>query len=487
MAIQTNTEVAKLLIGGQWVESTEGKYLETYNPATGEVVGKVPEGTIEDIHKAVAAAKQGQPALAALSLFERSALLNKIANALELRKEEIARVCSLEEGKPLYGEAIFEVGAAVQGFRNAAEQVKYLEGTTIPVEGKTKKAFNFYQPKGIYAVITPFNFPVNIPVEYIGPNIAAGNAIVWVPAPTTALTGLKLAEVIQSAGIPDGVLNVVTGKGEVIGDELVGHPDINGIGFTGSTPTGNIISRRGAGKHQVMELGGNGPTIVLEDADVAKAAESIFYGCFVNAGQTCSSTERILIHESLQDEFVEKLLAKVQAEIKLGDPLLAETTMGPLHNEGIASKMDAHVQDAIAKGAELVYGGKRASGYSTNLYYEPTILKNCSQDSLVNLEETFGPIAPIVTFKTKEEAIEIARQGNFGLLASVFTESSKNAFFFIENLKHGIVNINEHSNYWELHIPFGGGAGTKSGQGRIGGKQLIEAMSNLKTVIWELS
>lgn len=485
MTIEALNRKARMLINGEWVGSSSGKTMNTYNPATGEIVAEVPEGTREDVHLAVKAAESVKESLTNMTLWERAELLYKIASALEDKKEKIAKVASLETGKPLYSEAIFEVGAAIQGFRNAAEQVKWIEGSTIPMEDPSKRTFNFYQPRGIYAVITPFNFPVNIPIEYIAPAIAAGNSVVWVPAPSTAYTGLKLAEVIQSV-IPAGVLNVVTGQGKEVGDELVRHPLVNGIGFTGSTATGNVIAERGAGKAQLMELGGNGPTIVLEDADVDLAASSIFYGCFINAGQTCSSTERILIHESLQEKFVGKLKRKIENEIKLGNPLDEETTMGPVHNEAVASKMDLHIQDAVNKGATIAYGGVRKEGLESNLFYEPTILMNCPQNSLVNLEETFGPIAPLVTFKTKEEALELSRQGNYGLLASVFTESTKDAYFFAEKLKHGIVNINEHSNYWELHVPFGGSAGTKSGSGRIGGMQIIKAMSDLKTVIWKV-
>lgn len=482
---------AKMLIGGKWVGSVQGNWMKTFNPATGDIVAEVPESSREDVQIAVEAATQAQPRLAAMTVWERAAMLQKIADRLEahnkVHKEELPWILSQESGKPLHAEAVFEVAAAVKGFRNAAEQVKWLEGSTVPAEDRNKRVFTFYVPRGIYAVISPFNFPVNIPVEYIAPAIAAGNAIVWIPAPSTAYTGIKLAEIIQSADLPDGVLNIVTGVGHVIGPELTGHPAVNGIGFTGSTLIGSIISKQGAGKAQLLELGGNGPTIVLEDANLATAVESVFYGCFINAGQTCSSTERILIHESLQDAFAKKLRAKVEAHIRLGDPLDPQTTMGPLHKEPIAEKMDKHVSDAIAKGARLVYGGRRAKGFKTTLFYEPTILENCPQNSLVNLEETFGPIAPLVPFRTNEEALSIARQGNYGLLASVFTTSARNAFYFAENLKVGVVNINEHSNYWEVHIPFGGACGTKSGLGRIGGKHAILAMSDIKTIVWDVS
>ena len=478
---------AKMLIGGRAVPASRNDVLRTVNPATGETVAEVPNATVEDVDAAVAAARKAQPALAAMTVWERAASLQAIADRLESSKEELARILSLESGKPLHGEALGEVGAAVQGFRNAAELVKWLDGSVVATEDPHKRVFSFYVPRGVYAVITPYNFPVNIPVEYIAPAIATGNGVVWLPAPGTAYTGITLAEIIQSAGLPAGVVNVITGDGAIIGDALVGHPDINGIGFTGSTETGAAIAKRGWGKAQLMEFGGNGPTIILEDADLDSAVDAVFAGCYINAGQTCTATERILIHAAVQEPFARRLHEKIRRTVQLGDPTDPRTTMGPLHKERIAATMDAHVADALRKGAALICGGRRAEGFATDLFYEPTILTGCRQDSRVNLEETFGPIAPFIPFETHEEALAIAAQGNFGLLASVFTGSSKHAFFFTERLRSGIVTINEHSNYWELQIPFGGAAGTKSGLGRIGGKHTLLAMSDVKTMIWDIS
>ena len=478
---------AKMLIGGRSVPAARNDVLRTVNPATGETVAEVPSATVEDVDAAVTAARKAQPALAAMTVWERAASLQAIADRLESSKDELARILSLESGKPLHGEAFGEVGAAVQGFRNAAELVKWLDGSVVATEDPHKRVFSFYVPRGVYAVITPYNFPVNIPVEYIAPAIATGNSVVWLPAPGTAYTGITLAEIIQSAGLPAGVVNILTGDGAIIGDALVGHPDINGIGFTGSTETGAAIAKRGWGKAQLMEFGGNGPTIVLEDADLDSAVDAVFAGCYINAGQTCTATERILIHADVQETFARRLHEKIRRTVQLGDPTDPRTTMGPLHKERIASTMDAHVADALQKGAELICGGRRAEGFATDLFYEPTILTGCTQDSRVNLEETFGPIAPFIPFETHEEALAIAAQGNFGLLASVFTGSSKHAFFFTERLRSGIVTINEHSNYWELQIPFGGAAGTKSGLGRIGGKHTLLAMSDVKTMIWDIS
>lgn len=477
---------AKIIVGGKKLDSISGKKMKTVNPFTNETLAEIPECDQQDVQVAVEAAKSARQKLSNMTVFERSQMLYNIADKIEENKEELAKTLSMEVGKVYHTEALGEVTAAIQGFRNVAEQVKWIEGSTIQMEDPKKRTFNFYQPKGTYAVITPFNFPVNIATEYIAPGLAAGNTIVLLPSPTTSYTTIRFVEIIHEASIPSGVVNVITGPGHIIGDELVSHPDINGIGFTGSTPTGKKIAERAAGKAQIMELGGNGPTIVLEDANIEKVAESIFYGCFVCAGQTCSAAERILVHESIQEELAQKLVERVK-KIRLGDPLDQKTTMGPLHAEHIAKKMDRHVEDAIHKGAKLIYGGKRVPGFNTKLLYEPTILINCSRDSLVNLEETFGPIAPMIPFKTHEEALEISMDGNFGLLASVYTNNPKYAFYFGEKLRTGIVNINDHSNYWEVHVPFGGASGTKSGNSRIGGLQMIKQMSDLKTIVWDLS
>lgn len=477
---------AKIIVDGKKLDSISGKKMKTVNPFTNETLAEIPECDRQDVQVAVEAAKSARQKLSNMTVFERSQMLYNIADKIEENKEELAKTLSMEVGKVYHTEALGEVTAAIQGFRNVAEQVKWIEGSTIQMEDPKKRTFNFYQPKGTYAVITPFNFPVNIATEYIAPGLAAGNTIVLLPSPTTSYTTIRFVEIIHEASIPSGVVNVITGPGHIIGDELVSHPDINGIGFTGSTPTGKKIAERAAGKAQIMELGGNGPTIVLEDANIEKVAESIFYGCFVCAGQTCSAAERILVHESIQEELAQKLVERVK-KIRLGDPLDQKTTMGPLHAEHIAKKMDRHVEDAIHKGAKLIYGGKRVPGFNTKLLYEPTILINCSRDSLVNLEETFGPIAPMIPFKTHEEALEISMDGNFGLLASVYTNNPKYAFYFGEKLRTGIVNINDHSNYWEVHVPFGGASGTKSGNSRIGGLQMIKQMSDLKTIVWDLS
>jgi succinate-semialdehyde dehydrogenase/glutarate-semialdehyde dehydrogenase len=343
----------------------------------------------------------------------------------------------------------------------------------------------FRQARGVYAVITPWNFPLNIPVEYLAPGLAAGNAIVWAPASTTSVIAVRLMEVLQEADLPKGAVNLVTGPGSVVGDQLVASPGTDAVGFTGSSATGEQVAGRAAGKPVLMELGGNGPTIICEDADIERAAEATAIGAFFNAGQVCSAAERILVPARLQESFAE-LLALRARQARLGDPLDAATTMGPLNNSDVAEKVDRHLQDGIERGARVVAGGGRASGHRSSLFYQPTVLVEVPPDSALGLDETFGPVAPIIPFRDDAEMLRIANSGNLGLVAAIFTKDLSRAWRLAERLRAGLVNVNEHTNYWELHIPFGGVAGTRSGVGRVGGKYALMEMTDLRTIAFHI-
>lgn len=472
-------------IDGRWVESAGGGTFEATSPATGEVLAQVPEGTREDARRAVAAANRAKAAIAGMPVWERSRLLLRMADAIDARREELARTLSLDQGKPYHTEALWEVDHAALGFRNAAEQVKWLETPVIPLEAPTKRAFSIRQPRGVYAVVTPWNFPYNIPVEYIAPGLAAGNAIVWVPAPTTSLCAVKLMEALAEADLPPGVLNLVTGPGPVVGDEIVSHPGTDAVGFTGSPATGEEIMRRAAGKPVLLELGGNGPTVILDDADVDAATEAAALGCWLNAGQVCCATERLLVHERVHDRVVETLVASA-GKVALGDPLDEATTMGPLNNEPTAEKNDRHIADAVAKGAKVLTGGGRADGRPTGLFYRPTVLDGVTPEMAIADEESFGPVAPVLTVSSDDEALRVANESSLGLVSAVFTRDVNRAFKFAEGLQTGIVMVNEFTDYWELHIPFGGASGKRSGIGRIGGRRALEEMTDLKTIVFEV-
>lgn len=466
-------------IGGIWAADPRGEVKAQRSPIDGSEIGPLCWSTRAAAQEAIAAARLAQERWRRVSTWDRARAMRRIGDAITSRREELARLLTLEQGKP-YAEAYFEVGKSVDGFNLAADLVKYLEGATIPTEDPSKRVMTFYQPRGVYAVVTPWNFPVNIPVEYIAPGLAAGNAIVWTPAPTTALVAVALVKAMAEADLPPGIINLVTGAGAVVGDEIVSHPGTDAVGFTGSAATGKLISQRAAGKPQLMELGGNGPVVILDDADLERAAQATASGSFVNAGQVCSSSERILVHRKVYDEFAERMAQKAR-EIVLGDPRHEATTMGPLNNAAVARKVAEHVGDALDRGASALIGGKVPNDARSPLYFEPTVLTGVTRDALINTEETFGPVAPLLRFDSDEEAFALARDNRYGLVSSVFTQDINRAFRYVEEMPTGTVNINDTSNYWELHIPFGGASGKDSGMGRVGGRHALIAMCDLKT------
>ncbi|MGI8479639.1 MAG: aldehyde dehydrogenase family protein, partial [Gaiellaceae bacterium] len=328
--------------------------------------------------------------------------------------------------------------------------------------------------------------PYTMPAELIAPALAAGNAVVWVPAPSTSVCAVKLAECIVDAERPAGVFSMVTGPGAVVGDEVAGSPGIQGVGFIGSIATGLQVAARAAGKTTLLELGGNGPMVVLDDADVEAAAEASIAASFLCAGQSCTAGELFLVHEAVHDEFVERVRTAVGRSVRLGDPFAKETTMGPLNNAPTAEKMDRHVADALERGAEVVVGGARAAGFPTDLYWEATVLTEVTEEMEVAREETFGPVIPITRVRSDDEALQIANASPYGLLTAVWTCDLARGLRFAERVDAGWVNVNESTNYWESHLPFGGRAGSSSGVGRVGGSQVLEAFTEPKTVVLTL-
>jgi succinate-semialdehyde dehydrogenase/glutarate-semialdehyde dehydrogenase len=353
------------------------------------------------------------------------------------------------------------------------------------VDGE-KRVLVFRVPRGVVGVITPWNWPYTMPAEILAPALAAGNAVVWVPASTTSVCAVKLAECVVEADLPAGVFNLVTGPGPVVGDEVAANPGTQAVGFIGSIATGHRVAERAAGKELLLEMGGNGPLVVLEDADLDGAVAATLEACFLNAGQSCTAGERILVHEEIHVEYAARLAAAVENDIRLGDPFDDATTMGPLNNEATAEKTDRHVADAAERGATVTFGGRRAPDHGSDLFYEATVIDGVTEEMEIAREETFGPVVPITTIPDEAEAIRITNSSPYGLLTSVFTGDLRRGLRFAEAARAGWVNINEGTNYWESHLPFGGRSGSRSGVGRVGGRFSLDRLTELKTVVVNL-
>ncbi len=481
--MSVTTQDYSMVIGGSWAESESGKRLEATSPATGESLGTVPEGTREDVRRSVAAANAARRDWASRSAFERAAALERVADLIEERRDELARALTLDQGKPLHTESYGEVEELVVYWRMAAADATRLSGSMPPSVDASKRILAYRVPRGVVGIISPWNWPYTMPAELMAPALAAGNTVVWTPASSTSICSVKLAECVVDAELPAGVFSMVTGPGAVVGDEVAGSPGTHAIGFIGSVGTGHQVATRAAGKTTLLELGGNGPMVVLDDADVDAAAQASITASFLCAGQSCTAGELFLVHESVHDEFVDRLRVAIDGAVRLGDPFADETTMGPLNNEPTAQKMDEQVADAIERGAELIVGGRRASGFPTDLYWEATVLAEVRKDMEIAREETFGPVVPIVRISSDEEALQIANASPYGLLTAVWTQDLARGLRFAEAVDAGWVNINESTNYWESHLPFGGRAGSSSGVGRVGGSSVLEAFTEPKTVV----
>lgn len=473
----------RMHVGGEWVDAASGAVVELTSPVTGAVQALVADGDRADARAAVDAAGAARPAMAALSVHQRAGLCAAVAGVVDRRRGPLAEALSLEQGKPL-AEARAEVAFAAQLFRDAAGAIGHLTSEIIPGRDPGKRILTLRQPHGVVGVITPWNFPLGIPSEYLSAAIATGNTVVWKPAPTTPHAATALMECLVEAGVPAGAVNVVHGGAEV-GDEIVANRGVHAVGFTGSAQVGEVVAQRAGAKPLLLELGGNGPTLILDDADLARAIPATAQACYLNAGQICQSSERILVGARVHDRVVAGLVQEA-ARVRLGHPLAAGTTMGPLNNEGVAKKMDAHIADGRDRGAVVVAGGGRAEGHPTDLYYQPTVMDAVPPEALLNLEETFGPIAPVLTVDDLDHAIAVANACELGLAAAVFSRDTATALYCAERLECGVVNVNEHAAYWDGLTPFGGFSGKRSGVGRLGGTATLLSLTQLKSVVLDL-
>ncbi len=472
-----------LYINGAWRGGRAGP-AAAVSPSSGETFASVATGTPADIDDAVAAAQAAWPDWAAASPFDRAACCQRVIAGITGRREELARALTEDQGKPLAAEAYDEVDELAEYFRMAGEDAKRREGGLPASTSAGRRILATRVPLGVVAVVSPWNWPYTMGAELFAPAMAAGNAVVWVPAPTTSACCAVLADVLAGAGLPAGVFNFVPGPGPVVGDALVAHPGVAGVGFVGSVETGGLVAARAAGKAQLLELGGNGPMVLLEDADLALAAEAALEAAYLCAGQSCTAGERFLVHAAVRDEFVERVVAATKEKVRLGDPFRPETTMGPLNNEATAAKFDRHIAGALAGGARVCCGGRRAPGFATALYAEPTVLDRVTPGMAIEREETFGPVVPVVEVTSAAQALELTNASPYGLTAAVFTEDLERGLAFAERARAGWVNINASTNLWESHLPFGGRSGSVSGRGRVGGRYPMDTFTEPKTVVY---
>lgn len=463
-----------MYVNGEWSDFNLDK-IEVKNPANGEVVGTVPNGGTAEAKKAADAAFQALKGWSALSVYERSDLIWKWHHLINEHKDEIARVMTLEQGKPLK-EAIGEMTYA-NGFLSwYAEEGKRIYGETIPSSQTNKRLFVIKQPVGVVAAITPWNFPAAMITRKVGPALAAGCTVLVKPAGLTPLTALKMVELADQAGIPKGVINIVTGKSSEIGNTWLEDSRVRKLTFTGSTEVGKELMKGSADtvKKISLELGGHAPVIVLEDADLDKAVEGVISSKFRNAGQTCVCSNRVYVHESIYEGFIEKLTEQVRT-LKVGNGLDEGVDIGPLINQDAVDKVMSQIDDALNKGAKLEAGGKSKGGF----FIEPTIISNIDDSMLCMKDETFGPLAPIASFKTEEEAIERANNSIYGLAAYVFTENISRGIRVTEALEYGIIGLNDGIPSTP-QAPFGGFK--QSGLGREGGHHGIEEYLEVKYI-----
>jgi acyl-CoA reductase-like NAD-dependent aldehyde dehydrogenase len=470
-----------LYIGGAW-HGGQGGTADAVSPSSGETFATVAVGGPDDVDAAVRAAAGAWPAWSAASAFERAAWCERVIAAIGRRREDLARALTLDQGKPLTAEAYDEVDELAGYFRMAAEDAKRRAGALPASVSAGRRILVHRVPLGVIGVVSPWNWPYTMGAEVFAPALAAGNTVVWVPAPSTSACCGLLAEVIAETGVPAGVFNFVPGPGPVVGDALVGHPGVAGVGFVGSVETGSRVAVRAAGKAQLLELGGNGPMVILEDADLELAAEAALEAAYLCAGQSCTAGERFLVHAAVRAEFTERVVAATKARVRLGDPFDPQTTMGPLNNEATAAKFDRHLADAVAGGARICCGGRRAEGFATRLFAEPTVLDGVTPGMAIEREETFGPVVPVVEVRSAAEALELTNASPFGLTAAVFTRDLERGLWFAERARAGWVNINASTNLWESHLPFGGRAGSVSGTGRVGGGYPMDTFTEPKTV-----
>ncbi len=480
--VATTVQICRNFINGKWVESKATRTSERRNPANlDEVVGLVPLSSREETRAAIAAAKAAFAEWRDTPAPVRGRIIAKAAILMEQQKDELARILTREEGKT-FKDSLGEVMKSVNILEFMAGESRRIGGETVPSELPKNFAYTIKQPLGVVAAITPWNFPVSIPVWKMAPALVAGNTVVFKPATLTAFTGAKVTEIFEQAGVPAGVLNMVVGSGSEVGDELLQHPDVKAISFTGSNEVGCELYAQGARKMKKCqcEMGGKNPIVILADADLPLAVESTVFGAFASTGQRCTATSRVVVEEKVADQFVAMLVERTK-KLKTGNGLEPGMDMGPAVDES-QLKTDLHYIEIGKKEAKLLLGGDRLTGPGYNGYYvAPTIFDHVAWDSTLAQDEVFGPVLSIIRVKDFDEALRVANSVRYGLSSSIYSNDAAKIFEFIDKIETGITHVNSPTVGGEAQLPFGGMKATGVGLREMG-RVAIDFYTELKTV-----
>jgi len=481
-------QVSTNYIAGRRVAAKSGRVMPSINPATGETLGLVPESGADDVHAAVRAAADAYTSWRKTPAPRRAEVLFRVGERLVARKEELARLMTREMGKVL-AEARGDVQEAIDMSYFIAGEGRRLHGYTTPSEMPNKAAYCVRAPLGVVGVVTPWNFPMAIPSWKILPALVCGNTVVFKPASYTPLVALKFVEVFEEAGLPPGVLNIVTGPGSQAGDALVAHPDVRVVSFTGSTETGLRLAEQCGrlGKRISLEMGGKNAAIVMPDADLSLATDALVWSAFGTTGQRCTACSRIIVHRAARSEFTARLVERV-GRLRLGDGLQADTEVGPVISDSQLERIDGYVAIGRQEGARVLIGGSRVQdgALARGYFYAPTVFDNVTPGMRIAREEIFGPVVDLIDTESFEQAVAVLNDSRYGLSASVFTRDINAAMRAVEDLDTGIVYINHGTIGAEVHLPFGGTKETGNGH-REGGVQVLDAFSEWKAVYVDYS
>ena len=484
MATATETTtLCRNYINGEWVESKSPKIVERRNPAnTDEVVARIPLSTREEMKEAIAAAKIAFPAWRDTPAPARGKILFKAVRIMEEQKEELARLLTREEGKALK-DSLGEVQRSINITEFMAGEARRLNGETLPSELPKNFSYTIRQPLGVVGAITPWNFPVAIPVWKIAPALVCGNAVVFKPATLTPLTAMKVVEIFEQAGLPPGVLNLVMGSGRDTGDELVQNPHVHGLSFTGSNEVGSQLYATGALqlKKCQCEMGGKNPIVVLSDADLHLAMESTLFGAFASTGQRCTATSRVVIEEKVADQFVSMLVERAK-KFSVGDGLEPGVEMGPSVDESQMNTVLRYIEIGKSE-AKLLCGGERLRGpkYDKGWFVAPTVFDHVRPDSAIAQDEIFGPVLSVIRVKDFDEAVDVANSVRYGLTSAIYSTDSNKIFEFVDKIQTGMTHVNSPTVGGEAHVPFGGTKATSVGPKEVGNTAL-DFYTDLKIV-----